>query len=197
MRVGLLGGSFNPPHQGHVHVALTALRMLKLDCVWWLVSPQNPLKSAHETAPMKDRLEQCLTITAPYPSLVVSDIERATGTGKTYDTLRLLSRRFRYAEFVWIAGMDNAIGFHRWHRWRDIPDLASLAFIGRPPARSLVRHAPVAMLSYPFQRVISSATQYSLKPGNIYWIPENPLNPAASTSIRQNGSTKKIFAPGT
>ncbi len=130
-RVGLLGGSFDPAHDGHRHITLEALRRLGLDEVWWLVSPQNPLKKATASS-LEDRLATARRI-ADHPSIRVTDIERAMGTIHTVDTLAALNRRFPGTRFVWIIGADNLIQIPRWRRWRRIFATVAIAVFARPP----------------------------------------------------------------
>ena len=119
MRVGLFGGSFNPAHEGHAHVAETALRRLELDKVIWLVSPQNPLKSSHETRPLAERLAGARQW-ARGAGMIVSDAETRLGSQYTIDTLRVLRARFPGVKFVWIMGADSLASFHRWRGWTQI-----------------------------------------------------------------------------
>ena len=116
LRIGLLGGSFNPAHEGHLYVSEVALRRLGLDYVWWLVTPQNPLKGRVGLAPLEDRVRQARRI-ATRPRIVVMDIERALGTRYSIDTLKALQRRFPRLNFVWLMGSDNLAIFRRWKRW--------------------------------------------------------------------------------
>ncbi|MBV9833149.1 MAG: nicotinate-nicotinamide nucleotide adenylyltransferase, partial [Alphaproteobacteria bacterium] len=113
-RIGLLGGSFNPAHEGHVHISLEALKRLDLDEVWWLVSPQNPLKAANGMASLADRMEGARSVTATHPRLRVTDLERKLGTRYTIDTVRALRRRHPHARFVWLMGADNLRQLPRW-----------------------------------------------------------------------------------
>ena len=119
MRVGLLGGSFNPAHDGHRHVAELALRHLRLDQVWLLVSPGNPLKPGDGMAPLADRLAAAARI-GDGRRVVATGIEAALGTRYTVDTLRVLLRRFPRVRFVWIMGADILVQLPRWRRWTDI-----------------------------------------------------------------------------
>ncbi|RCK52172.1 nicotinate-nucleotide adenylyltransferase [Thalassospira profundimaris] len=127
-RVGLLGGSFNPAHEGHLHISLEALKRLELDEVWWLVSPQNPLKS-HEGMAEQDARFDSAELIAQHPRIVVSAIETQLGTRYTADTLAALQRRFTQTRFVWLMGADNLAQFHRWKFWE-----------------KLIHHAPIAVL---------------------------------------------------
>lgn len=129
LRIGLLGGTFNPAHEGHVHVSEVALKRLGLDYIWWLVTPQNPLKE--RPAPLRDRLRQARTV-AHHPRIVVMDIERELGTRYSIDTLKALRRRFPELDFTWVMGSDNLASFHRWRSWREIASLVPIAVVQRP-----------------------------------------------------------------
>jgi nicotinate-nucleotide adenylyltransferase len=129
-RIGLFGGSFNPPHQGHRHASLMALTRLGLDEVWWLVSPQNPLKP-EASAPLKERLAAARRL-ARHPRLKVTDLETRLGTSYTADTLTALKARYPGVAFVFIMGADNLAGLSRWRRWTQIMETVPLAVIARP-----------------------------------------------------------------
>jgi nicotinate-nucleotide adenylyltransferase len=131
LRIGLLGGSFNPAHQGHIHVAETAIRRLGLDYVWFLVAPQNPLKPANGMAPLEHRLASARALAGSNRRLIVTDIERGL-SHYTIDTVRALKARFRDVEFVWLMGSDNLLQFHHWRRWREIAALVPSAVVLRP-----------------------------------------------------------------
>jgi nicotinate-nucleotide adenylyltransferase len=138
-KVGILGGSFNPAHDGHVKMSLIALRRLKLDAVWWLVSPQNPLKSTHGMAQYQDRLQGARDLTAPYPRLLVSDLETRMGTRYTADTLQALKSRFPRTRFVLLFGSDNLIQIPRWQRWPFIFETIPIAVLHREPYSTQAR----------------------------------------------------------
>ncbi len=147
MAVGLFGGSFNPAHDGHAHVAETAMRRLGLDRVVWLVSPQNPLKDARDSAPLAERMASARTaaaMAAAGPSMVVSDFETRAGTQWTIDTLRALTARHPGVRFVWLMGSDNLAGFHKWRGWTDIMRMMPMAVIARPGSQLDSRTAPAA-----------------------------------------------------
>jgi len=131
MRIGLLGGSFNPPHEGHALITRLALRRLRLDRIWWLVTPGNPLKSLTGLAALKARVEAARGLDVG-PKVVVSDIEAQIESRFTYDTLRWLKRRAPRVHFVWIMGADNLRQFHRWRHWRAIADLVPIVVVDRP-----------------------------------------------------------------
>ncbi len=131
MVVGLFGGSFNPPHQGHLLVAEIALRRLGLDQLWWLVTPGNPLKNKTDLAPLKQRLEACEAL-ATDPRIKVTAFEKSLGTSYTARTLEFIRVRNPQARFIWIMGADNLAGFHRWQRWQKIATTFPIAVIDRP-----------------------------------------------------------------
>jgi len=130
-RIGLLGGSFNPAHAGHIHVALKAMRALGLDQVWLMVSPGNPLKPRAGMAPLRDRLASARRI-ADGRRVIATDIERLLGTRFTADTLAKLHRRFPRAVFVFLIGADNLVQLPRWKSWRRIATSTGLAVLPRP-----------------------------------------------------------------
>lgn len=129
--IGLLGGSFNPAHAAHRHISLVALDQLRLDAVWWLVSPLNPLKSADGMAPLPARLEQARRI-ARHPRIRVTALETRLGTRFAVDTVAALQRRFPQHRFVWLAGGDIVAELHRWQRWRQFLHQIPLAVVPRP-----------------------------------------------------------------
>jgi nicotinate-nucleotide adenylyltransferase len=131
LRIGLLGGSFNPAHEGHRAISREALKRLRLDRVWWLVSPQNPLKPTDQTADLAQRLAAARAI-ADHPRVVVTDLERRIGTRYTVDTLAWLTRRCR-ARFVWLIGADNMAQLPRWRRWQRLVRMVPIAVFDREP----------------------------------------------------------------
>ena len=131
LTIGLLGGSFNPAHDGHAYVGETAMKRLKLDYVWWLVSPGNPLKGAGDMAAFAARLKSAGAV-ARHPRFIVTDIERYLGTRYTADTIAALRRRFPGVRFVWLMGSDNLRDFSRWQRWQQIARAIPIAVVQRP-----------------------------------------------------------------
>jgi len=132
LRIGLLGGSFNPAHSGHLYVAGIALKRLHLDYVWFLVAPQNPLKPADGMAPLAERLAGLKTLIGRRPRLVVSDLEDRLGSRYTADTVKALNARFPGVRFVWLMGSDNLMQFPRWRRWQEIARAVPVAVVLRP-----------------------------------------------------------------
>ena len=130
LRIGLLGGSFNPPHAAHRSASLFALRRLGLDRVWWLVTPGNPLKDTGGLAPLAERIAAARKL-ADDPRIVVTGVEAQMRTRYTHDTVRTLTARCRGVRFVWIMGADNLRSFHRWQKWRGIAALVPIAVVDR------------------------------------------------------------------
>ena len=143
MRVGLLGGSFNPPHAAHRAISLFALKRLKLDRVWWLVTPGNPLKNHDGLRNLDERAEAARKMAAD-PRIDVSCLESVIRTRYTVDTISYLRRRASGLRFVWIMGADNLAQFHRWQNWRRIASEVPIAVIDRPPQSFRALAAPAA-----------------------------------------------------
>jgi len=129
--IGLLGGSFNPPHQAHRDISLQALQHLGLNEVWWLVSPQNPLKATAGMAPLAERLAQA-RLMVNHPRLRPSSLETLLGTRHTADTLSALKQRFQALRFVWLMGADNMVELEKWYKWEQIFNLVPVAIFDRP-----------------------------------------------------------------
>jgi nicotinate-nucleotide adenylyltransferase len=130
MRIGLFGGTFDPPHLAHLGASLLALKRLKLDRVWWLVTPGNPLKNTRGLAPLSTRIAAARKLTH-HPRIDVTGLEAGINTRYTYDTILWLMARCPRVRFVWIMGADNLRSFHRWQRWRDIAKLVPIVVIDR------------------------------------------------------------------
>jgi nicotinate-nucleotide adenylyltransferase len=146
MRVGLYGGSFNPAHDGHLHVAETAKRRLGLDRVIWLVSPQNPLKARRETASLEERIAGVRAlIQGRGRGMIVSAAETALGSTYTIDTLRGLKARHPGVKFVWIMGADSLASFHHWKGWVEIMRETPVAVVSRPWISLKSRFSPAAI----------------------------------------------------
>ena len=183
MRIGHLGGSFNPAHGGHRAISLMAMRALGLDAVWWLVSPGNPLKPKAGMAPLAARLASA-RVQARGAAIVPTAIERDLGTVYTVDTLRALLRRYPDHHFIWLMGADNLVQFHRWRDWRRIACTVPIAVIARPGYDARAR-AAVAM-SW-FRRGVRRSdqrqnwTQWSL-PALVFL--RFPPDPRSATQIR-------------
>ncbi len=131
MRIGLFGGTFDPPHQAHLDATLLAMKRLKLDRVWWLVTPGNPLKNTSHLAPLNERLAAARALTH-HPRIDVTGLEAVINTRYSFDTISWLIKRCPRVQFVWIMGADNLRHFHRWQKWRGIAELLPMVVVDRP-----------------------------------------------------------------
>ncbi len=188
MVVGLLGGSFDPAHEGHVHITREALKRLRLDRIWWLVSPGNPLK-ARPPAPLAQRMARARALVGEDPRVVVSDIELRIGTRATADTLRRLQALYPGVRFVWIMGADNLAQFHRWQRWRDILAMVPVAVMARP-GQGLRGLGSLAARAYAGQR-LDRIEQLSAAVPPAWGFVSMPLHDASSTAIRARGDWRR------
>jgi nicotinate-nucleotide adenylyltransferase len=185
-RIGLMGGTFNPPHAGHAVCAVTALRRLRLDQLWWMVTPGNPLKDQDGLPPLTDRLAASQRF-ASDPRIKVTGFEAALGTPYTYETLRYLTRRFPGVRFVWVMGADNLAGFDRWQRWRDIARLVPMAVVDRPGWRLRALASPAAQSLARFRVPESLAGQLPGMPPPAWTLLSTRLSEASSTALRAGG----------
>jgi nicotinate-nucleotide adenylyltransferase len=182
-RVGLLGGSFNPAHRGHRTISLLALKLLALDEVWWLVSPQNPLKPLRGMASLAERMATAAR-EARHPRIKITDLEARIGRRYTADTLAELGHRFPRTRFVWLMGADNLRQIPRWRRWTRIFDLAAIAVFARP-AYSLGALGGLAAQRYSRFRLDPHAGRglARMTPPAWAFFPTR-LDPLSATSIR-------------
>lgn len=193
MSVGLFGGSFNPPHQGHELVAEIALRRLGLDQLWWMVTPGNPLKNHNELASLEDRVAQSRKI-APGPRVKVTAFEAAHNLHFTAQTLAFVKARNPGINFVWIMGADNLKHFHRWQDWRGIAQTFPIAVIDRPGST-------LAYLSSKMAKTFSNArideTDAALLPfrkAPAWTFIHGPRSSLSSSAIRNEHATNKTTA---
>jgi nicotinate-nucleotide adenylyltransferase len=186
MRIGLLGGSFNPAHAAHRHISLTALKRLGLDQVWWLVSPGNPLKTGAKQPSLEKRLVAAREA-ARHPRIAVTGFEGARRSRYTVDTLRFLKRRYPGVRFVWLMGADNLAELHRWRDWPELFRLVPIAVFDRPGFR-LKGMSSKAAQRFQVYRVDDSDAPglASLEPPAWTMLSEK-LSPLSSTSLRKSG----------
>jgi nicotinate-nucleotide adenylyltransferase len=183
MRIGLLGGSFNPPHQGHTLITRLALTRLGLDRVWWLVTPGNPLKSKAELAALQARVEAARRLVAG-PRVAVTDIEAQIGARYTHDTLAWLTRRAPGVRFVWIMGADNLLQFHLWRHWRAIADLTPIVVVDRPGSTLTAMSSRAAVALAPWRAAEGDARRFAdLTPPALIFL-HGPRSELSSTLLR-------------
>lgn len=192
MRIGILGGSFNPPHRGHLYASELALRQLALDSVWWLVSPQNPLKPLRGMANFVERIAAARRFVR-HRRILVSDLEAQFGTRFTIDTLRSLTRRFPHVHFVWLMGSDNLVQLPRWRSWQRIFMLTPIAVVARPGSTASARKSLAARRFAFAYRKPSPGFPELLPPA--WTILEGRRDPASATAIRAaHGGDKDVEA---
>jgi nicotinate-nucleotide adenylyltransferase len=183
-RIGLLGGSFNPAHGGHLHISRLALARLGLDAVWWLVSPQNPLKPSTGMAPFAERLDRAERIAAAEPHIRVSDIESRLGTTYTADTVLALRRRFPRARFVWLMGSDNLVQFPYWQRWQAIFRAVPIAVFARPGSSRKALAGKAAGRFASARVPVTAARGLAATPPPAWVFFPTRLDPRSATQIR-------------
>lgn len=183
-RIGLLGGSFNPAHQGHRHISLEAISAMGLDEVWWLVSPGNPLKEgASDMAPFEARLKSAKRM-ARGTAIRASDFEAHAGTRYTVDTLGKLLCRHPRTRFIWLMGADGLSDFHRWKKWRRIAEMVPIAVISRPGYDGPARAARAMGWLRRFVRPSGQATQWTEWSAPAILLLRLPPDPTSATAIR-------------
>ncbi|MCC5955847.1 MAG: nicotinate-nucleotide adenylyltransferase [Natronohydrobacter sp.] len=184
-RIGLFGGSFDPAHEGHVHVTHHALRRLRLDQVWWLVTPGNPLK-AHGPAPLDARLARARSLMRD-PRVQITQVESLLGTRYSADTLAAIKRLYRDRHFVWIMGADNLAGFHRWENWRSIMALMPVAVFARPGQQRAALGSVAARRFAAAQRPETQAGRLTTLPPPAWSFLRLPMRNISSTHLRARG----------
>lgn len=183
-RVGLLGGSFNPAHEGHREISLAALDILRLDAVWWLVSPANPLKDRKDYAPYEERLAAARRI-ADHPRIVVSNFEERKGLQYTADTLETLVALWPDMRFCWLMGADSLQGFHRWRNWLRIAELAPIAVFNRPDWENAATDSEAARTLVHFRLPDAEAGRLLDTDPPVWVFVPSTRNPISSTEIRR------------
>ncbi len=183
--VGLLGGSFDPPHEGHVHITRHALVRFGLDRVWWLVSPGNPLKP-EGPAPMSRRMDAAAAM-MQHPRVNITDIEARIGTRYTADTVARLQALYPRVRFVWLMGADNLAGFHRWDRWEEIMARVPVGVLARPGVWLPTLNAPAARRFAPVRLPAEKARLLPRSTPPAWCHVTLPLRADSSSAIRARG----------
>ena len=195
MRIGLFGGTFDPPHQAHLAASLLAMKRLKLDRVWWLVTPGNPLKNTRGLGPLKTRIAAARALTQ-HPRIDVTGLEAVIKTRYTYDTIKWLVARCPGTHFIWIMGADNLRSFHRWQKWREIAKLVPFVVVDRlgPSLYAAASPAGQALGSARIPENDAAALPYRKPPA---WAFLHGLkSPLSSTALRALRGTSRDKKPG-
>jgi len=184
-KIGLLGGSFDPAHEGHLHITREALKRFKLDEVWWLVSPGNPLKT-RGPAPIEKRLIEAQRV-MQHPQVRITSLEQQLGTRFTAETLEALIERYPGVTFVWLMGADNLATFHKWERWRDIFAMVPIGVFARPGEQTSARLSPAAQ-QFRSSRLKASEAALLASSTPPSWCYLNiPMRNESSTKLRADG----------
>lgn len=183
--IGLLGGSFDPAHAGHVHITLEAMKRFGLTHVWWLVSPGNPLK-AEGPADLSRRVAHARAL-MQHPRVCVTDIEARLGTRYTAQTLAALRARYVGVRFVWLMGADNLAQFHRWQDWQEIIETVPIGVLARPGDRISARMSRAARLYAPYRISGSAAHLLACSNAPAWCFVNVPMIAQSSSEIRASG----------
>lgn len=190
LKIGLLGGSFNPAHAGHLEISLAAIEHLKLNAVWWLVTPGNPLKDETLYAPYEERLFKARAL-VHNASIVVSDFEERRGIQYTVETLSQLKEINPEAHFVWLMGADSFADFHRWKDWRRIAGMAPMAIFNRPEYEQAALSGAAATALAGARVAPEAASELAGRPPPAWVYIEDTNNPSSSTEIRKTDNARR------
>ena len=191
MRIGLFGGTFDPPHAAHLAATLLAMKRLKLDRVWWLVTPGNPLKNTRGLRPLERRMADARAL-AHHPRIDVTGLEAVINTRYTYDTIEFLKRRCPGVRFVWVMGADNLRSFYRWQNWRRIANMLPMAVVDRMGSSLYAAsgRAAQALGRYRLPELLASKLAGRKPPAWLYLHGlKSPLSSTALRALRKPGSS--------
>lgn len=188
MRIGLLGGSFNPPHEGHKYISKVVLKTMQLDAVWWLITPQNPLKSSKNLQPTTKRVALCEKMLEDEPRILATNLEEEIGAPYSYETVKAINKHFPHTSFAWITGMDNAHHLHLWQEWQNLLKNMCMIHITRHPPVNLIRNCPTRMLHSQHHVIVDKGGPYKLDSSTTYWLLQKKMMNISSTEIRKNSA---------
>ncbi|MGB0087193.1 MAG: nicotinate-nucleotide adenylyltransferase [Rhodomicrobiaceae bacterium] len=194
MRIGLLGGSFNPAHAGHRHISLAAMQRLQLHEVWWLVTPSNPLKRGQELASFDERMAAARAIAA-HPKIKVTGFEAALPSPYAIDTVRFLQTRYPGVKFVWLMGGDNLAQLHRWRQWTGLFDSVPILVMDRPRTRHRAFASPAAIRFAAARLATNAASDLFNRRPPVWTYLNLPLCDLSSTAIRARRGERQRAVP--
>ncbi|MFP4386140.1 MAG: nicotinate-nucleotide adenylyltransferase [Alphaproteobacteria bacterium] len=184
MRIGLLGGSFNPPHEAHIHISQVVLKALHLDAIWWLVTPLNPMKTPDNLLSIDHRIKRARQM-IDHARIVVTGIESELDTQFSYATIKRIKQMFPYTDFAWIMGMDNVHQFHLWQHWKAILSEICMIHVARHPPTGLIQQCPLRMMSTQRHIFVNHAGYMPLDSHTSYWLLQKKMMKISSTEIRE------------
>tara|TARA_Y100000590_G_scaffold364139_1_gene422238 strand:- start:1778 stop:2407 length:630 start_codon:yes stop_codon:yes gene_type:complete len=184
-KIGILGGSFNPAHDGHIEISNHAIKKFDLDFIWWVISPKNPLKTYDRLYDFNERLDKAKSI-VHNNKIIVTEIEQKIGSQYTIGTINYLTKKHPNTKFIWIMGADNAKDFHLWKKWESILGMLPIAIIDRPRS-SLDVTSSLFAIKHKKYRIDEADSQMVFKIKKPSWVYlHNKLNDSSSTKIRSN-----------
>ena len=182
--VGLLGGSFNPVHEGHLHISQQALRKLPIDCLWWNFTPKNPFKKNIETPSIDERIAQARSI-VDNPRIIFSRIEKELNIYRTHQLGAALHHYYPQTNFIWIGGIDLVDGFHRWENWQEIPSYFPIVFFQRPPFKGSIKRSVLRANKTLHHEFKLPHLPSDYKKSHIYWDLHGKTCIASSSALRE------------
>jgi len=189
MKIGLYGGSFNPPHQGHKHLAETALKRFQLDKIWWMVTPGNPLKVKYDLPTLEDRIKQSRAFIR-HPRIHVTGFEAQLPTSLSAKTVAFIRSRHPNAHFIWLMGADNLKNFHLWQQWQQLANRIAIGVIDRPGASLAATSSPAAQALQRFRLPEIQAPRLALLPAPVWCFLHASRLDIASHRLRATSITK-------
>lgn len=183
-RIGLFGGSFNPPHEGHLNLCDLAFKRLELDQIWWMVTPGNPLKDTSGLPPLEERITLCRKL-AKDPRIRITGFEAGYKIRYTADTVRLIRKLRPRQKLVWLMGADNLAGFHKWQDWRSIANMVPIAVIDRPGSTLSYRSARAALTLWRHRIDEEDASLIAGLNPPAWTFLHGPRNTLSSTALRE------------
>lgn len=187
--VGILGGSFNPAHAGHVHISKQALANLPIDCLWWSFTPGNPFKKKIALPSVKERIEAARPLIDD-PRIILSDIEEQLGIFRTHELCQALNVHFPDTTFIWIGGMDLSEQFHHWENWKDVLNAMPVVFFKRPPFKGTLKRIPLRLYKNCKHAYFLPKSPNLYQKNTVFWALQGPTRKISSSEIREKSKIR-------